>query len=65
MQEYYDATALAMAAYGGHVQIMDVLLKAGANPDIQDNVTINYSKCMCMLIVSHAILVFDSPSVYF
>ena len=31
-------TALAQAAYEGHEQVMDVLLKAGANPDIQDHV---------------------------
>ena len=32
-------TALAVAAHGGHEQVVDVLLKAGANPDIQDKVT--------------------------
>ena len=32
-------TALAWAAYEGHEQVVDVLLKAGANPDIQDKVT--------------------------
>ena len=32
-------TALARAAYGGHEQVVDVLLKAGANPDNQDQVT--------------------------
>ena len=42
MQEYYGATALALAAYGGQTQVVDVLLKAGANPDIQDNVYNNY-----------------------
>ena len=31
-------TALAWAAYEGHEQVVDVLLKAGANPDIQDHV---------------------------
>ena len=31
-------TALAVAAYEGHEQVVDVLLKAGANPDIQDHV---------------------------
>ena len=33
------ATALAWAANGGQVQVVDVLLKAGANPEIQSNVT--------------------------
>ena len=31
-------TALAWAACKGHEQVVDVLLKAGANPDIQDKV---------------------------
>ena len=31
-------TALARAAYKGHEQVVDVLLKAGAKPDIQDKV---------------------------
>ena len=31
-------TALAWAAHQGYEQVVDVLLKAGANPDIQDNV---------------------------
>ena len=32
----YGITALAYAANQGHEQVVDVLLKAGANPDIQD-----------------------------
>ena len=36
----YGRTALAWAAHEGHEQIVDVLLKAGANPDIQDKVTV-------------------------
>ena len=32
-------TALAWAAYEGHEQVVDVLIKAGANPDIQNQVT--------------------------
>ena len=32
-------TALTWAAYKGHEQVVDVVLKAGANPDIQDKVT--------------------------
>ena len=32
-------TALAWAAHRGHKQIMDMLLEAGANHDIQDKVT--------------------------
>ena len=31
-------TALAWAARQGHKQVVDVLLKAGANPDIQNHV---------------------------
>ncbi len=34
----YGMTALAWAASEGHEQVVDVLLKAGANPDIQDKV---------------------------
>jgi ankyrin repeat protein len=34
----YGATTLAWAASKGHKQVVDVLLKAGANPDIQDHV---------------------------
>ena len=32
----YGMTALAWASYNGYKQVVDVLLKAGANPDIQD-----------------------------
>ena len=38
MQKYDGMTALAWAASEGHKQVVDVLLKAGANPDVQDNV---------------------------
>ena len=31
-------TALALAANEGHEQVVDVLLKAGANPNIQNHV---------------------------
>ena len=31
-------TALAWAAHEGHEQVVDVLLKAGAKPDIQNKV---------------------------
>ena len=33
-------TALAWAAYNGNKQIVHILLNAGANPDIQNKVTI-------------------------
>ena len=33
--------ALALAAYQGHKQVVHILLNAGANPDIQGQVT-NY-----------------------
>lgn len=32
----YGITALAYAGNKGYEQVVDVLLKAGANPDIQD-----------------------------
>lgn len=32
-------TALAWAAHQGHEQVVDVLLKAGANPNIKDDVS--------------------------
>lgn len=31
-------TALAWASYKGHKQIVNMLLKAGAKPDVQDQV---------------------------
>jgi ankyrin repeat protein len=31
-------TALALAAYNGYTQIVQILLKAGASPDIQGQV---------------------------
>jgi ankyrin repeat protein len=34
----YGMTVLAWAAYEVREQVLDVLLKAGANPDIQDKV---------------------------
>ena len=34
----YGMTTIASAASEGHEQVVDVLLKAGANPDIQDHV---------------------------
>ena len=40
-------TALAWAAFKGREQVVDMLLKAGANRDIQDKVIIN-----CNMIVS-------------
>ena len=36
-------TALAWAASKGHEQVVDLLLKAGANPDHQNQVT----ECVC------------------
>lgn len=35
-------TPLAWAAYMGHKQIVHILLNAGANPDIQDQVHVTY-----------------------
>ena len=35
----YGRTALARAAYNSHEQVVDLLLKAGANSDNQDPVT--------------------------
>ena len=39
LQEY-GMTALAVAAYGGCEEVVNVLLNAGANPNIQDNVSL-------------------------
>ena len=39
-------TALAWAAIQGHENVADMLLKAGANPDIQDQVRVQYY-CAC------------------
>lgn len=38
MIQEYGMTALAWAAFNGYVQVVDMLLKAGANPDLQDKV---------------------------
>ena len=37
----YGMTTLVWAASLGHEQVVDVLLKAGANPDIQDHVCLS------------------------
>jgi ankyrin repeat protein len=37
----YGVTALATAAMKGHEQVVDVLLKAGANPNIMSHVCCN------------------------
>ena len=48
-------TALAWAAHEGHEHVVDLLLKAGANPDNQDPVT--ESVCTdCMSLISHVYL---------
>ena len=36
--QIYGMTALAYAASQGYKQVVDMLLNAGANPDIQDKV---------------------------
>ena len=38
MIQEYGMTALVWAAINGYVQVVDMLLKAGANPDLQDKV---------------------------
>jgi hypothetical protein len=48
-------TALAWAAYGGCKQVVDTLLKARSNPDIQDHV--------CYFCVDHVIATVDHYSV--
>ena len=40
-----EITALALAAYHGHTQIVHILLNAGASPDIQTQVVI--AVCVC------------------
>ena len=39
-------TALAWAAYEGHTQTVDILLNAGGNPDIHDQVAIAVPHCV-------------------
>jgi hypothetical protein len=42
-------TALALAAYHGHTQIVHILLNAGASPDIQGQVhCIAEHQCVCV-----------------
>ena len=38
MIQEYGMTALAWAAINGYVQVVDMLLKAETNPDLQDKV---------------------------
>ena len=47
-------TALIIAATHGHNDVADLLLKKGANPDIQDNVSLCMvlpEMCMCVCCV--------------
>ena len=37
-QQKYGVTALAFAVFQGHELVVDLLLEAGANPNIQDYV---------------------------
>ena len=41
----YGMTALAYAACQGHEQVVDVLIKAGARPDIQEQVIARVCAC--------------------
>ena len=47
----YGMTALAWAAGLGHKKVVDVLLKAGANPDAQDYVSFNVSSIELVLYI--------------
>lgn len=50
-------TPLMMAAGGGHVKAVIALLKAGANIDLVDNVSMLVCRCLkhfsCLLVASH------------
>ena len=53
MMQKVGITALAWASLQDHDQIVDVLLKAGADPDIQDKVAKVW--CVCIRIVSQCL----------
>ena len=42
-------TALSMASYSGHKDIVEALLQAGAKPDVQDQV-VECVKCVCVCV---------------
>ena len=42
-------TALTWAAYRGNKQVVDVLLQAGANPNIRDKVIVRMCVCVASL----------------
>ena len=50
-------TALAWAAYKGHTQIVDILLNAGASPDIQDQVYLCPPLCVYVCVYSVTVYV--------
>ena len=47
----YGRTALGYAVHNGHKQVVDVLLKAGANPDIRSPVTASSFLSLNLIIV--------------
>ena len=53
----YGITSLAVAARKGREQVVDVLLKAGANPDIQDKVYNSYSMTVIVSACVHVMIV--------
>ena len=43
-------TTLTWAAYRGNKEVVNVLLQAGANPDIQDQVCVCVCACVCVYV---------------
>lgn len=54
----YGMTALTWATYKGHEQVIDVLLKAGANPNIPDSVCCgSHYTCILIIIIQLVVII--------